>query len=655
VVSTQRECAWTVSTNASWITGLTPGSGQGPGTIQFDVAANPAPSERSAEVAVNDARVQILQDSVACAFSVNPTAVTIPGGGGSQTVNLSGISGCSWNAAVDMPWLAVTTGASGNGSAGITVQASANTGAARTGSLNVAGQVVAISQSAAGVTCNYSIQPTVAPATSSGGSGSLGVTSPTGCAWSATSDVPWITFTSATGSGIGTVSYIVATNTGTSPRSGHVTVQGQTLTVNQAAAPIVCDPTINPTSRSVGPSGGAVATSVTVAPTCQWTAASNASWLTIASGATGNGSGSVNVDVAANSGGTRSGTLTVAGRVFTVTQTGCSFSLSSVALNAGAGTGSGSVTVTATAGCGWTAVSNASFLAITSGGSGTGNGTTSFSIGANSGPDRTGTLTVAGQTFTVTQSAGCTYSISPTSHSAAVGAESRSVSVTAPAGCQWNATSNASFLTIASGASGSGNGTTSVAIAANPGGQRVGTATIAGQTFTVTQAGCTFTISPTSHSAGSGAGSRDVSVTTAATCQWSATSNDSFLTITSGASDTGNGTTRVAIAANSGPQRVGTVTVAGQTFTVTQASGCTYNIAPTTQSFSEQGGNGSISVTTGPTCPWTAVADDDWIIITAGASGTGSGLTRYHVESSNKKRNGTITIAGKTFTVKQED
>jgi hypothetical protein len=95
--------------------------------------------------------------------------------------------------------------------------------------------------------------------------------------------------------------------------------------------------------------------------------------------------------------------------------------------------------------------------------------------------------------------------------------------------------------------------------------------------------------------------------------------------------------------------------VAGQTFTVTQASGCTYNIAPTTQSFSEQGGNGSISVTTGPTCPWTAVADDDWIIITAGASGTGSGLTRYHVESSNKKRNGTITIAGKTFTVKQED
>jgi hypothetical protein len=40
---------------------------------------------------------------------------------------------------------------------------------------------------------------------------------------------------------------------------------------------------------------------------------------------------------------------------------------------------------------------------VTSGTSGTGNGTVTFEAAANRGGDRTGTLTVGGQTFTVTQ------------------------------------------------------------------------------------------------------------------------------------------------------------------------------------------------------------------------------------------------------------
>ena len=52
----------------------------------------------------------------------------------------------------------------------------------------------------------------------------------------------------------------------------------------------------------------------------------------------------------------------------------------------------------------WTATSNASFLAITSGAPGMGNGTVGVSVAANtSTSSRTGTLTIAGQTFTITQ------------------------------------------------------------------------------------------------------------------------------------------------------------------------------------------------------------------------------------------------------------
>src|SRR4029077_3034162 len=61
------------------------------------------------------------------------------------------------------------------------------------------------------------------------------------------------------------------------------------------------------------------------------------------------------------------------------------------------------ITVTTTAGCAWTAVSNSSFISVTSGGSGTGTGTVTINVAASSGATRTGTLTIAGQTVTVNQ------------------------------------------------------------------------------------------------------------------------------------------------------------------------------------------------------------------------------------------------------------
>ncbi len=71
-----------------------------------------------------------------------------------------------------------------------------------------------------------------------------------------------------------------------------------------------------------------------------------------------------------------------------------------------AGTGaSASVGVTTNAGCGWTAASNAAFVTITSGSAGTGNGTVGLSIAENTGDARTATLTVAGQSVTITQAA----------------------------------------------------------------------------------------------------------------------------------------------------------------------------------------------------------------------------------------------------------
>jgi hypothetical protein len=140
---------------------------------------------------------------------------------------------------------------------------------------------------------------------------------------------------------------------------------------------------------------------------CCWTSSSDVQWIRFVSGASRCTTWSPAWEVDPNPGPQRRGTLTIAGQSFAVTQAGagsCSYSISPTSRSHGAGTETGSVSVTATSGCSWTATSNSSWITITSGNSGSGNGTVSYSVAANtSGSARTGTLTIAGQTFTVTQ------------------------------------------------------------------------------------------------------------------------------------------------------------------------------------------------------------------------------------------------------------
>ena len=157
------------------------------------------------------------------------------------------------------------------------------------------------------------------------------------------------------------------------------------------------------------------------------------------------------------------------------------------------------VAVSTAVGCSWTARSNDGWITLVSGSSGSGAGSVTFTVAANSGAPRNGTLTIAGQTFTVGQASSggappppppppqqnCSYSISPTEDGIKEKGGSMSVAVSAGVGCQWAATSNESWIVITQGASGSGNGTVEFDVQA--GKKRTGTLTIAGQTFTVHQ------------------------------------------------------------------------------------------------------------------------------------------------------------------------
>ncbi len=278
--------------------------------------------------------------------------------------------------------------------------------------------------------------------------------------------------------------------------TGLGSVDANALVNNWAGGASACSYSLGSRSLSVGAGAATGNVSLTTSSGCTWTAVSNASWLSVSAGsASGSGSGSVFYAVTANTGSAaRTGTLTIGGQSFTVTQAsvGCSLAIAPSGQSVAVAGGSGTVSVTTSSGCTWTATSNAVWITVNSGASGSGSGTVAFTVAANTAvAARSGTMTIAGQTFTVTQAgSSCSFALSSTSQTATATGLSGTVTVTSSVGCAWTALSAAAWISVTSGASASGTGVVAYSVGANTSSSaRTGTLTIAGQTFTVTQAG----------------------------------------------------------------------------------------------------------------------------------------------------------------------
>ena len=167
---------------------------------------------------------------------------------------------------------------------------------------------------------------------------------------------------------------------------------------------------------------------------------------------------------------------------------------------------------------------------------------------------------------------------------------------------------------------------------------------------------CSFTVSPTSDTIMFGGGTATAGVTTASTCAWTAMSDVPWMTVTEGGSGTGNGTVTYAVEPiPSTSERTGTLTVAGQTITVTQQAVCSFTVSPTSQAILSVGGTATARVTTFSYCAWTATASATWIRVTDGASGSGNGTVTYSADPnlSSSARTGTLSVAGQTITITQ--
>jgi uncharacterized protein (TIGR03437 family) len=129
----------------------------------------------------------------------------------------------------------------------------------------------------------------------------------------------------------------------------------------------------------------------------------------------------------------------------------------------------------------------------------------------------------------------CDYKLSSATSSFITEASTGRVDVAAPAGCKWTAKSDADWVNVSSGQTGSGNGSVTFSVAANLGMPRTTTLIIAGGTHVVTQfgtgTGCTYQFDSTGADVPRRGGKATLKVFATPLCEWVARSNAAWVKI----------------------------------------------------------------------------------------------------------------------------
>jgi hypothetical protein len=166
--------------------------------------------------------------------------------------------------------------------------------------------------------CQVQVGSATTAFTADGGKGTLAVATTRDCTWSVSTSASWVAVASTSGQGEASVPYTVAANPVPISRAAEIAVSDATLQLNQAAAP--CPFTVSPTSGSIGSAAGQLTVQLSTLAGCAWSATTDAPWLTIIAGASGNGNGAIGMSVAANTGPVRTAHMGAGNAVFTLTQ-----------------------------------------------------------------------------------------------------------------------------------------------------------------------------------------------------------------------------------------------------------------------------------------------------------------------------------------------
>ena len=297
----------------------------------------------------------------------------------------------------------------------------------------------------------------------------------------------------------------------------------------------------------------------------------------------------------------------------------------------------------------WTATSDSDWIVIKQGASGNGAGSCVYVVNANASADtRIGHINIGGNTYTITQY-GYDATLTPTSATYDRHGGNGTFSVTVDAGISWTASANDSWITV-SPSSGMSVGTVNYTVAAYDGiVSRVGSVTVGGKTFTITQTGVDVSISPESVMKGEGSDIISVTVRALAGTQWTVTPNASWISVLD--KESGYGDYDLTLAINSNPsfqRRTGTVSIGSATLTISQDGTVSafLSIDPPTATAAATGAYGNIAVYATPDAAWTAQSLTPWLTISEGTTGAGNGNIKYVVSANPtlSERTGQIVV-----------
>ena len=615
-----------------------------------------------------------------CTFTLNPPSTTVIAGGGTGSFSISTGASCTWAATVsDSSFISISTGCglghvcasyNGSGSGTLIYKIAANAGSSpRSGSITVSGTVYNITQFGTGGGCAYAVNPTSLMVAAAGGLVPVTVkTSDPTCQWTASGlSAPPTTFT-----GNGSVTLTIPANLTASTVVLNATVAGQTFTAAQSGAN--CAVGLSASDASWPANGGAGAVKVSTPVGCSYSTVTGPSWITVTSGGTGSGTGTLLYSVDPNSTTQpRSGALIIGGTIFQINEQAlaCSVSLDTSQLGSpfGSGGGSGAIAVTTNgSNCSWSGQVADPWVMIAPG-AGTGSGTIGVTIGSNasSSTGRTSSVTINGQSVNISQAGTtCSYALQSANGNVPAAGGSGLVGVIAPSACSWTSSTNdPSWLTISSSGTG-GNGDVQFVAQRNTSSTlRSGSLTIAGLTYTVSQDGapCSYTLGTKStnvSSSGLNGGTFNFS-TTASSCSPNAVSYSNWITASTSFSGT-SGSVTFNVAPNfSGMNRQGIIQLGDQSFTVTEnAAACAYSLNSYGEVFSHLGGSDQVlgSPNASGCTPLTGTDQPSFITLGPLAGPVNNIFTQpFQVAPFNSAvpdlRFATITFGGQIFAIKQ--
>jgi mannan endo-1,4-beta-mannosidase len=159
----------------------------------------------------------------------SPTSLSLSSGASSAPISIT--ANVSWSVTDNQTWLSAAPG-SGAGNGSFTVSATANTGSvARSGTVTVTGggisRVISVTQ-AAPATNNLTLSQTALSFGFGASSSPVNVTA--NVSWTITDNQTWLTVSPTSGTNNGSFTVSATANTGTTSRSGTVTVTGGGLT-----------------------------------------------------------------------------------------------------------------------------------------------------------------------------------------------------------------------------------------------------------------------------------------------------------------------------------------------------------------------------------------------------------------------------------------